>query len=74
LVREVWCGSVTVLGAVRVASRQERAMNPVDIAALDALDLLVVVDDESDTLNVRFLTFGVVTPTTFKKIFPRRNL
>src|SRR5271166_1081109 len=38
-------------GAARVASRQERAMNPVEIAALDALDLLVVVDNESDTLS-----------------------
>jgi hypothetical protein len=26
-------------------------MNPVEIAALDALDLLVVVDNESDTLS-----------------------
>jgi hypothetical protein len=42
---------VTVLGAARVASRQERAMNPVEIAALDALDLLVVVDNESDKLS-----------------------
>ena len=33
------------------ASRQEKAMNPVEIAALDALDLLVVVDNESDTLS-----------------------
>src|SRR5262249_53068942 len=31
--------------------RQERTMNPVEIAALDALDLLVVVDNESDTLS-----------------------
>src|SRR5215813_5986035 len=38
-------------GAARVARRQERAMNPVEIAALDALDLLVVVDNESDTLS-----------------------
>src|SRR5262249_54997862 len=30
---------------------KERAMNPVEIAALDALDLLVVVDNESDTLS-----------------------
>src|SRR5215475_4778419 len=37
--------------AARVASRQERAMNPVEIAALDALDLLVVVGNESDTLS-----------------------
>src|SRR6516225_2126218 len=37
--------------AARVGSRQERAMNPVEIAALDALDLLVVVDNESDTLS-----------------------
>ena len=29
-----------------MASRQERAMNPAQIAALDALDLLVVVDNE----------------------------
>ena len=26
-------------------------MNPVEIVALDALDLLVVVDNESDTLS-----------------------
>ena len=26
-------------------------MNPVEIAALDALDLLVIVDNESDTLS-----------------------
>jgi len=26
-------------------------MNPVELAALDALDLLVVVDNESDTLH-----------------------
>jgi hypothetical protein len=26
-------------------------MNPLEIAALDALDLLVVVDNESDTLS-----------------------
>ena len=26
-------------------------MNPVEIAALDAVDLLVVVDNESDTLS-----------------------
>jgi len=26
-------------------------MNPVELAALDALDLLVVVDNESDTLS-----------------------
>src|SRR5271170_1620060 len=38
-------------GAARVASRQERTMNTVEIAALDALDLLVVVDNESDTLS-----------------------
>jgi hypothetical protein len=30
---------------------QERAINPVEIVALDALDLLVVVDNESDTLS-----------------------
>ena len=30
---------------------QETAMNPVEMAALDALDLLVVVDNESDTLS-----------------------
>ena len=36
-------------------------MNPVEIAALDALDLLVVVDNESDTLStfVRSPRFGV---------------
>src|SRR5262249_52273951 len=45
------------LGALLQVSRahrliwQERAMNPVEIAALDALDLLVVVDNESDTLS-----------------------
>src|SRR5262249_21385985 len=33
------------------ASRQKRAMNPVEIAALDVLDLLVVLDNESDTLS-----------------------
>jgi 7,8-dihydropterin-6-yl-methyl-4-(beta-D-ribofuranosyl)aminobenzene 5'-phosphate synthase len=38
-------------GAAKVASGQERAMNPTEIPALDALDLLVVVDNESDTLS-----------------------
>jgi len=34
-------------------SRKERAVNPVEIVALNVLDLLVVVDNESDTLSGR---------------------
>ena len=30
---------------------QERAVNPVEIVALDALDLRVILDNDSDTLS-----------------------
>jgi hypothetical protein len=39
-------------GAAKVSNRQAKVMNPVEIPALDALDLLVVVDNESNTLHL----------------------
>ena len=39
-------------------------MNPVEIAALDALDLLVVVDNESDTLSGFFFVSGQIERVT----------